>query len=240
VKVNPIFGEKPGAIILGHRGCPKEEKENTMLSFTAAIMHGADGIETDVHMTKDGELVLIHDFNLMRIAGKDIPVEGSTYSELMQAFPEIPTLDMLFDAFSDRILYDLELKSNSLSGERLAKAVYGKIKERGLGRNVMASSFNPFIMRAFQRLAKDEIPLAPIFEIMDEVPRMFQKGLGRRFFRSMFLKPGIKVYRQMKGEWNLPLSVWCVDDEKDAKELIGDGVRMIISNDVGRIIQGLS
>ena len=56
-------------ILAAHRGDKKKYPENTMPAFESALRFGADMIETDVHMTKDGHLVLIHDRNLLRTTG---------------------------------------------------------------------------------------------------------------------------------------------------------------------------
>jgi len=68
--------------IIGHRGIPHLTPENTMASFRAAVENGADGLETDVQMTKDGELVLIHDETLDRTTNGKGLVLTHTLSEL--------------------------------------------------------------------------------------------------------------------------------------------------------------
>ena len=65
-------------IILGHRGLPSKERENTLSSFKRAISSKADGIELDVHLTKDKKLAVIHDHNTKRTTGIDAVVEELT------------------------------------------------------------------------------------------------------------------------------------------------------------------
>ncbi|MCQ2385609.1 MAG: hypothetical protein MJ078_02910 [Clostridia bacterium] len=68
---------------IAHRGLSQFETENTVAAFIAAGNHpGYYGIETDVHVTKDGKFILVHDDNLLRVSGIDMPVEESLYDDL--------------------------------------------------------------------------------------------------------------------------------------------------------------
>ncbi|MGN1163408.1 MAG: glycerophosphodiester phosphodiesterase, partial [Candidatus Ornithospirochaeta sp.] len=68
--------------VWAHRGFSHIYPENTMLAFEKAYEEGADGIETDVHLTKDGKVVIIHDENLLRTCGIDRSVSECTLSFL--------------------------------------------------------------------------------------------------------------------------------------------------------------
>lgn len=68
--------------IIAHRGLSGIETENTAAAFVAAGNRSYFGIETDVHMTKDGKFVAIHDENISRVSGIDKIIEESTYEEL--------------------------------------------------------------------------------------------------------------------------------------------------------------
>ena len=74
-----------GRIILAaHRGDRKHFPENTMPAFEAALRMGADMIETDVHMTRDGELIIMHDRNPLRTTGHDGWTNEMTLEEIRQ------------------------------------------------------------------------------------------------------------------------------------------------------------
>ena len=62
-------------LIIGHRGAKATYAENTLTSFEKAIRHGADGIELDIHYSKDGEIMVFHDFTLDRMC----KAEGAIY-----------------------------------------------------------------------------------------------------------------------------------------------------------------
>ena len=68
--------------MIAHRGLSGLERENTNAAFVAAGQRSYYGIETDVHITADGKVIVVHDDDLMRIAGLDMSVEGSTFDEL--------------------------------------------------------------------------------------------------------------------------------------------------------------
>jgi len=71
-------------LIIGHRGAKGIAPENSLSGFKKAVELGIDGIELDVHLTKDGELVVIHDMDLQRLAGLRIPIKQLTFKELRE------------------------------------------------------------------------------------------------------------------------------------------------------------
>lgn len=113
------FQTAENIIIAGHRGNPAYVSENTLKSFKSAIDAGVDMIETDVRMSKDGVLVLLHDPDLKRVANKDLNVRDLTLKEIKEINVgtekepmQIPTLDEFFELFAkhEDLLFDLEIK----------------------------------------------------------------------------------------------------------------------------------
>lgn len=81
--MNTICLKNKGNVkMIAHRGVSGLELENTCPAFVAAGVKSYYGIETDVHVTKDGKFIVVHDDDLKRIAGLDTSVEGSTFDEL--------------------------------------------------------------------------------------------------------------------------------------------------------------
>ncbi|HEY4744830.1 MAG TPA: glycerophosphodiester phosphodiesterase family protein, partial [Desulfuromonadaceae bacterium] len=72
----------PQPLIIGHRGASRDAPENTLAAFRLAWAQGADGIEADFRLTRDGRIVCIHDPTTGRTAGTDIGVAASTLEEL--------------------------------------------------------------------------------------------------------------------------------------------------------------
>lgn len=103
-----------------HRGFKSKYPENTMLAFKKALESGADGIELDVHLSKDGHLVIIHDENLLRTCGYDTFVKDLILEELKKLNAaygyggideKIPTLREYFDFVKDtNLITNIEIK----------------------------------------------------------------------------------------------------------------------------------
>jgi len=129
-------------LVFAHRGYfNRRITENTLEAFQNAITHGADGIEFDLRMSKDGVPMVIHDENLHRVAGDARRVRDLTKKELqmvkLRSRGTIPTLNDVTSSFSDRIQFDIELK-DSEAREALIK----KLKtSAGLRDRSVISSF---------------------------------------------------------------------------------------------------
>lgn len=101
--------------IIAHRGDSSHFPENTLEAFEAALAHGADAIELDIHATNDGELVVHHDYYLGNPdngAGK-IPDVSYSYIQSLAITPgyHIPTLDEVFAKYGNLLHYELEVKA---------------------------------------------------------------------------------------------------------------------------------
>ncbi|WP_338408785.1 glycerophosphodiester phosphodiesterase family protein [uncultured Flavobacterium sp.] len=93
---------------IGHRGALGYEPENTLISFQKAIDLNADGIELDVHLSSDGELVVIHDETIDRTTNRKGFVKDFLAAELKKI--EIPTLMEVLDLVQQRCFINIELK----------------------------------------------------------------------------------------------------------------------------------
>ena len=111
--------------VIGHRGGRYEFEENTLAAFKGSYAQGVRAYETDIRLTADGELVVIHDASLKRMADVDMDVEKSTREQIEKVHTKqgnpILFLDVLADYFSTtEILYiEWEMKSNNYTEEQL-------------------------------------------------------------------------------------------------------------------------
>jgi glycerophosphoryl diester phosphodiesterase len=127
-----------------HRGASEYAPENTLLSFYTGIFMRANGIETDVQMTKDGVAVLFHDDTLLRVTGEKGKISDYTLNELKcfwvkknELKDRIITLDEFFEKFKDYdITFAIELK-----GDKTALPTAELIKKHGVIDKVIATSF---------------------------------------------------------------------------------------------------
>lgn len=125
--------------IISHRGLSSEAPENTIPAIELAIDSLADVIEIDVQLTKDGVVIVSHDTNLRRTAGRYADISSLTYEELLQydvgsyfseefAGTTIPTLEEVMTLVKGRANLLIELKRNS-AGANLAEKVVALIEQ---------------------------------------------------------------------------------------------------------------
>src|SRR3989338_5875450 len=115
-----------GMLILGHRGSSKRAPENTLRSFQYAFEEGADGIELDVFLSKDGHLVVTHDENLKTLIGINVWTRRLNLSELKKLDfgdgEKIPTLDEFFENFGQKFkIINVEIKSTGIFSDGVEK-----------------------------------------------------------------------------------------------------------------------
>lgn len=146
----------------GHRGFSGKYPENTMLAFRKAVEVGADGIELDVHFSKDGELVIIHDELIDRTCDGTGYVRDYTLEELRKfdasagfkgvyGKNEIPTLREYFEFVKpiEGFITNIELKTGVYEYPGIEKAVLDMVAEFDLEDRIIISSFNHYsVMRA--------------------------------------------------------------------------------------------
>ena len=124
-------------LIIGHRGAAAVAPENTLPSFEAAIQAGADGVEFDVRLSRDGVPMVIHDETLYRTAGVRRRVADLTSDQLNEL--DVPSLAQLFELFkSNEMLLCLEMKGEE---SQLVEACCRLIDERRLKDRVILSCF---------------------------------------------------------------------------------------------------
>ncbi len=152
----------------GHRGFRSQYPENTMLSFEKAVQIGVDGLEFDVHLSKDGIPVIIHDETLDRTCDKNGLVKELSLSELKavnagakfkdknsKTFNEkIPTLEEYFDFIKTKdVISNIELKTGVFEYPGIEEKVYSLIREYNLQEKCIISSFNHESVLRFKKLA---------------------------------------------------------------------------------------
>ena len=158
--ITPLMGRD-----YAHRGYwntndPGEENrpENSLAGFRAAVEKDY-GIELDVHLTKDGHLVVHHDDSLKRLTGVDIRIADSTLAEIRACkLPNgepVPTYDEVLDTVAGRIPMIVEVKVENRNHDALSKAVYERM-QRYEGPWCM-ESFDPRAVKWFRMNAPEII-----------------------------------------------------------------------------------
>lgn len=141
--------------IIAHRGSSKLAPENTMFAFKLAARLGADGIETDVQLTKDNVPVLIHDEHVKRTTNGSGYIKDFTFKQLKEldagswfskkfAGSTIPSLDEFLKWIKDKPLcLNIELKNNKIDYKNLETIVIERLKFHQLEHRTTISTFSP-------------------------------------------------------------------------------------------------
>lgn len=145
-------GEAP--LVIAHRGASGDRPENTLPAFEHAVEQGADMIETDLHLSRDGVIVIHHDAGLERLGGQgEIRQRSAAELAALDAAPgdpdvlAMPTLLDILEGFGDRIEWNLELKVGlEAPYEGIEDRVVTEVEARGLLGRVLFSSFDDGVL----------------------------------------------------------------------------------------------
>ena len=182
VKWNPSRPDfyPPGEFItIGHRGAPILAPENTLESFIQAYEAGIKGIELDVQLSKDRELVVFHDWSLINITGYPDNIEELSYSEIRDLSDtnncQIPLLGEVLEFCQKGIFINIEIKSQHYSNTQLIEKLIKLIRKYKLQKHVVISSFNPFVLRSVKKWVPD-FPTAYLWS-SEDAPFLFNSPL---------------------------------------------------------------
>ena len=214
-----------------------------MASYRAARNAGIPGIELDVHLTRDGKLVVFHDDTTKRIvSGSDYSLENSDYALLSSldigswkdpsyAGERMPLLDDVLDEFGTTQYFDIEIKSRTVGDAGLESKLAKAIRSADMERRCIVSSFNPFALRRFKSLMSG-IPTAIIWSRSSELYWFLRRGEGRWIGAVDVLKPQHSLLKRKRlfASLRRPLLPWTVDSEADAERVLSFGAAGIVSN----------
>lgn len=226
--------------VFAHRGFSGKYPENTMLAFKKAIEAGADGIELDVQLTKDGEVVIIHDETVDRTTnGKGLVVDF-TYKELKKldasyiftnkfGFNSIPTLREYFELVKNLdFTTNIELKTGVNEYIGIEKKVYELIKEFKLEKKVIISSFNHFSILRMKEIAP-ELKYGFLSETWIIDAGKYCKKYDISCYHPHFKNLTPEVIYELK-ENNIEINTWTVNNKEDIEYLISKKIDILIGN----------
>lgn len=223
-----------------HRGFSGKYPENTMLAFRKAIEVGVDGIELDVHFSKDRELVIIHDENVSRTCGVPGLVWEMTLAELKALDASyvrpgcgercpIPTLREYFELVKDLpLVTNVELKTNLVEYPGIEQAVWDMIQEFGLADRIIISSFNHYSVLRMRKIAP-ELKCGLLSESWIVGAAKYVHDLGIPCYHPIYGNLTEEQVADMK-RYGLAINTFTVNDEASIHRLAGLGVDVIISN----------
>lgn len=222
----------PNPSIIAHRGASADAPENTMAAFQLAFDQGADGIELDVMLSKDKQLVVIHDDTLDRTTNGSGRVRDLTLAQLHALDAgmgeQIPTLKQVLDAFGGQMLINIELKNYATPFDALPVLAAQLLKSEALIESVIISTFNPFNLGRVRRHCPG-VQLGLL-----AVPGKADFWLWR-LFRYDALHPHFTDVDQAlvaaQKARQRQVNVWTVDDPDEIRRLAALGVDSLITND---------
>jgi len=238
----PIKGRP---LIIAHRGASAEAPENTLPAFRRGIESGADGVEFDVRLSKDGVPVVIHDPDLKRVAGHDLVIARATAQEL--AVYQVPSLTEVLQLFTGNAsVIHIELKVDRRREVRpLVSAVGDIVVSSPLLRQIVISSFRleaiAEVKRVFREIRTSALFAPSIVRVIERRRHMISIARaagadGISPHRSLITKKLVKTAADL----GMPTTVWTCDKVKWLKRASDLGITAIITNDPSKFVAGAS
>lgn len=220
----------------GHRGyCQAGLQENTLASISASKSQGLKMCELDVRLTRDNQVILFHDENTQRILGRDLKVADSSLQEL-RALGDVATLQEVLESSHTPEFINIEIKSGNIQCANLVRQILKVIELYGAQKQILISSFNPFVLRQVAQQAKRPLLRALLVTEVDEPGnRMLLKKMWlMRWSRCHMLNLDQKMINQGRMLYwrnlNIPIAAWTVNDAQKARQLIAMGVVSVITD----------
>ncbi|MFI5762934.1 glycerophosphodiester phosphodiesterase [Streptomyces sp. NPDC051563] len=209
---------------VGHRGDPYRVRENTLPSIRSAFERGADAVEIDVRMTRDGVPVLLHDEDLRRLWGHDVRLEDVTAPQLKELTDGgIPTLrQALAAAGAGRVMVDLP----GATAESV-RTVVGQVRECG-ARDRTYYCAGPATMLAV-RAADPGAEIALTWTTLAPPRRLLIDAVAPAWLNYRFGLVGPELVDALHRD-GLLVSAWTPDTRRSMRALVRAGVDSITTN----------
>lgn len=223
-------------LIVGHRGARNLWPENSLEGFRHTRDLGVDAVEFDIHLARDGELVVIHDPSLERTTGGTGPVAARTATEL--AALGVPSLEAVLDVYvGTPIELHIEIKTDALGRpyEGLEKRLLDVIGRHKLGQSIV-TSFVPEILETVRRLSPRQRVLGSLdrrsAELFGGLPAALDRfaviGNCMVAVEKRLLADSLDLcLRQVGGEF---LGAWVPNDDADIAQWLARPIRQITTD----------
>ena len=230
--------------VWAHRGDSANEVENTLAAFDKARAAGADGIELDVRLDRDGTVVVFHDDDLLRLAGRPGRIEELSAREraaLRVGGHAVPTLEQVLGELAE-LECNVEIKADRPARMGpLVAATAEVIRRSGRADQILVSSFDPFALVQMHHQLPD-IACAYLFH--KDQPLPFRRGWVGTWMGASALHPQhVLCTAERVAAWHLaglPVNAWTVDDAAELRRLDALGVDGVFCNDPGHALAVLA
>jgi len=247
----PYWTAKFSIMVIAHRGFSGAAPENTLAAFQKGIEIGSDMIELDVHLSRDGEIVVIHDETLERTTNGKGMVADQTLQDLKRldagssfgpafAGEKIPILREVLDLAKGRVLVNIEIKNPThqrYSITELAEKTLREVEKAGMIDKIIFSSFNP---ASLEWIGKKE-PRAQTAFLFHRPWNSLRDIPGSQEYSVLNLR-NIHLTREKVAELKKAgkrVNVYTVNPEEEIRKFVDWGVDGIITNYPDRLIKVL-
>lgn len=226
--------------VWAHRGASGYMPENTLQAFQKAIDLGADGIELDIQLTKDGHLVVCHDEEIDRTSNGTGYLKEYTLAQLKQfdfsytysefGKVEIPTMEEVLDLIKPtNLIINIELKTGIVDYPCIEEKIIALVHEKEMDDRVIYSSFNHYTIQKIQKLdAQAKVAFLYCDGIID------MATYGNKYHVDALHPAAYNVrlphFMEKCKEYGIAVNVWTVNTVELAKTCITYGVNAIITN----------
>ncbi|MGD9897561.1 MAG: glycerophosphodiester phosphodiesterase [Calditrichaceae bacterium] len=230
-------------LIISHRGNGNLYPENTIPAMETALKEGANGLELDIRLCGDHELVIFHDFSLKRLFGSPARVSRTTSEQLrgmkFENLPEsaevhIPKLSEVIEHFKNTVPINIEAKSGIFGNRKLAHNLNKVIQNSGAAEQIWVSSFNPFLLNALKSI-NGKIRTGYLFKRLFLFHRVINNLTGIDTLHPLHSIIDERLVSEARKR-DMPVFAWTVNNINDLSRLSGfDEVKGIIT-DVPNVI----
>ncbi len=228
----------PKPLIYAHRGSSFDHPENSRAAFIAAIEDGSHGFETDLRLTKDGQIVLWHDSNMSKLANDNSTIANTNYAQIREKYPDVLLLEELLEiAVAGGISLALETKHPVPSGNEIEHKVLEIIKPFSSSIKISLLSFS---WLAIEKAVRDAGELETV-ALMNPINQLIMK----RFSSATSVAPALELIKseptqvaryQSEGK---RVFVWTVNEVSDLELCAELGVDVVITDMPARAVSVL-
>lgn len=245
--VSPLLSAADLPLLVAHRGASHMAPENTLSAFKLAWQEGADGIEGDFHLSSDGKVVCIHDFDTKRVAGQKLVIADTPWSELSKldvgAWKDsrykgehMPLLSDVLDQLPPGKKFFLEIKA----GVEIVEPIRLILEEKKAdpSRVILISFKDDVIKESRAKMPQYQAHWICDLKEVDQPAKSADylrrlDATGAQGFQFQATSPVTKEWLAPLKEKHLLLTSWTVDDPAIARKMISFGVDHITTNRPG-------
>ncbi len=255
----PFFTQQDGVMVIAHQGGEWLRPSNTLVAFDHAVELGVDVLEMDIHQTKDGVIILMHDATVDRTTDGSGAIKEMSFAEIREldagyywsddgdeTFPyrgqgiQVPTLEEMFQRYPDMRM-NIEIKQETPS---MVRPFCQLIRDYNMEEKLLVATFHQVTMEEFREVC----PHVLTSMVEPEIQRFF--GLNTIFLGALFQAPGTAFQVPLTSSLpligevdvvterfihaahshNIQVHAWTINDPAEMERLIGLGVDGIITD----------